>query len=115
MKQFLLTIVIIFALLAIFAGIVSPLQASRKQGNPSEELSTGEVKVLCKETLYFRCKPERDIVSVLQYEGHKYLFNHNGGILHAESCPCKTTNPKPRGNSQNETDLSIPDIEHKVR
>lgn len=115
MKQFLLTIVIIFALLAIFAGIVSPLQASRKQENPSEELSTGEVKVLYTESVYFRVVKERDLISALQYEGHKYLFNHNGGILHAESCPCKTTNPKPRGNNQNETDLSIPDIEHKVR
>jgi hypothetical protein len=90
MKQILGVIAFVLVLLAIFAGITGPLHAKGKQEEPSKNLSTGEIKVLCKETLYYRSMPERDIVSVLQYEGHKYLFNHNGGILHAESCPCKT-------------------------
>lgn len=32
-------------------------------------------------------------INVIEIEGHLYLVfsgNHNGGIIHAEHCPCKT-------------------------
>ena len=29
-------------------------------------------------------------VYLLEYNGHEYLWNSSGGIVHAESCPCWT-------------------------
>lgn len=29
-------------------------------------------------------------VYLLEYNGHEYLWNSNGGIIHSESCPCWT-------------------------
>lgn len=29
-------------------------------------------------------------VHAFTYAGHRYLVNNTGGMLHAESCPCKT-------------------------
>lgn len=32
----------------------------------------------------------RDDVTELSYHGHDYLMYYRGGIIHSESCPCKT-------------------------
>lgn len=29
-------------------------------------------------------------VAVFEYESHKYLMTYHGGMLHAESCACKS-------------------------
>ena len=29
-------------------------------------------------------------VYLLEYNGHEYLWNLNGGIIHSDSCPCWT-------------------------
>lgn len=44
--------------------------------------------------LFAGCRPQGDATPVgpglyaVEYHGHEYLINPNGGLLHSDSCPC---------------------------
>ena len=48
------------------------------------------IKVVTSETIHSPACSDQVTISVIRYNGHEYIANSKGGIIHSESCPCKT-------------------------
>ena len=49
---------------------------------------TGCVTKTAPVTALTPCGVYYDGIYALEYNGHEYLWNSQGGIIHSESCPC---------------------------
>lgn len=68
-------LILIFVLLVW--GVSSCLREQEKTHIPDE----GERKIV---RLY-----NNEGIYVYDVDGHHYIFNSNGGVIHSETCPCK--------------------------
>jgi hypothetical protein len=52
------------------------------------------IKVVTSETIHSPAYSDQVTISVIRYDGHEYIANSKGGIIHSESCPCKAKERK---------------------
>ncbi len=84
MKKILLTSII---LLAFLSCCVETSDKNSRNGGTQEAVEP-EPRVKCIE----RTTVNSQSFSLIDVDGHLYLVYYGGGIIHAESCPCKQKN-----------------------
>lgn len=65
-------------------------QPSDHLSDLGQSIPNPAIKVVASETIDQTSYNDRVTIYVIRYDGHEYITNSKGGIIHSESCPCKT-------------------------
>lgn len=77
-------VLLIFALVIVTSCTQKP-QTTQQVGDPitpTEEQKAEKIELVYSSQHYY--------YEIIKVDGHLYLCNQKGGIVHMESCPCKT-------------------------
>jgi hypothetical protein len=79
-------LLVILALVTLFACAKKEEKKDDFLGTPEQEKveEPSRIKVIAVESGFTGTH------EILEVDGHQYLSNYHGGLVHLESCPCKT-------------------------